>query len=99
MQRNATNYTQLAFAWIGLLMILVGARVNAQVSTAMIQGTVMDASGAVIADAGVQVKNAGTGITQSTTTDAAGRFSLSNLSVGEYELQASKTGFSTMVRK
>ena len=102
MQRNAKNYTQSACVWIVLLLIVVPARVNhlyAQVSTAMIQGTVMDASGAVIADAGVQVKNAGTGITQSTTTDAAGRFSLSNLGVGEYELQASKTGFSTMVRK
>ena len=102
MQRNAKNYTQSACAGIVLLMILVPARVNhlnAQVSTATILGRVMDASGAVIAEAAVQVTNTGTGITQSTTTDAAGRFTVPNLGLGDYEVQASKTGFSTVVRR
>ena len=47
----------------------------------------------------VQVKNVGTGATQSLTTDAQGRFRVSDLGVGEYEVQASKTGFSTVVHK
>src|SRR4051794_11663495 len=71
----------------------------AQVATATISGTVSDASGAAIADAAVQVRNAGTGVTQSTTSDAQGRYSVPNLGVGDYEVQASRMGFSTVVHK
>jgi len=47
----------------------------------------------------VQAKNVGTGVTQSVAADAQGRFRIPDISVGEYEIQASKTGFSTVVRK
>lgn len=87
---------------IALLIILGGAKVSllsAQVSTATILGTVTDASGAAIADAAIQVKNVGTGVTQTSTTDAAGRFNVPDLGVGDYEVQASKIGFSTVVHR
>jgi len=78
--------------------MLGSVRLNAQ-ATAGIVGTVTDMSGAAVAGATVQVKNIGTGVTQTTTTDAAGRFRAPDLVIGEYELQASNAGFQTMVHK
>jgi len=85
-----------------LAIILLGVsgagvtRLKAQAATATILGTVTDASGAAVPDAAVQVKNTGTGATQSTTTDAQGRFRLPELAVGNYDIQATKTGFETV---
>jgi len=47
-------------------------RLAAQLTTAMILGTVTDATGAVIAGASIEVKNVGTGLAQATQSDAAG---------------------------
>ncbi len=74
-------------------------RLSAQVSTATILGTVTDSSGAAIPEAAIQVKNVGTGITQATASDAQGRYTVPDLGIGDYEVQALKTGFSTVVRK
>jgi len=79
-------------------MLDVG-RLYAQAATGTIHGTVTDMSGAAIPTASVQVKNTGTGATQTTATDAAGRFNLPDLAVGSYEIQASQTGFSVVVHK
>src|SRR5579872_3172312 len=72
-------------------------RLAAQGAAATILGTVTDTSGASIPGANVQVQNAGTGISQSTVSDAQGRFRVSDLAVGDYQVQASKMGFSTGV--
>jgi hypothetical protein len=71
---------------------------HAQVTTATISGSVTDSSGAAIADAAIQVKNTGTGLSQSTNTDGQGRFNVPSLAVGDYEVEASKAGFATAVR-
>ena len=87
----------LAMLWIG-----VAFNVNyvwGQGATATILGNVADASGAAIPDANVQVRNVGTGATQVVAADAQGRFRVPDLIVGEYEVQVSKVGFSTVVRK
>ena len=87
------------------LIVLIGlsgvgvSRLAAQVATATILGTVTDTSGAVIADAMVQVRNVGTGLTQTAVSDPQGRFRVPELGVGDYEVTASKSGFSTLVHK
>ncbi len=82
------------------LIVLGGsARLSAQGTTATILGTVTDASGATIPDAAVQVKNVGTGQTQSVQSDAQGRYRVPDLIVGDYEVQATKAGFATVVHK
>jgi hypothetical protein len=73
-------------------------RLHAQ-ATASISGTVTDASGAAIADTAVQATNTGTGQAQNAVTDGAGRYTLPQLSIGSYDIQAAKTGFNTSVRK
>jgi hypothetical protein len=75
------------------------APLAAQVNKATITGTVTDRSGAAVAGANVQAKNIATGITQATTTDSQGRYRIPDLAIGEYEVQASKSGFETVVRK
>jgi outer membrane receptor protein involved in Fe transport len=72
---------------------------NGQNTTANISGTVSDTSGAAMASATVQVKNVGTGVTQSAATDSQGRFSVRDLPVGEYDVQAAAPGFQTVVHK
>jgi Carboxypeptidase regulatory-like domain/TonB-dependent Receptor Plug Domain len=68
-------------------------------ATGSISGTVTDTSGAAMADAAIQVKNIGTGVTQSAASDGQGRYRLADLAIGDYEFQAAKTGFQTVIRK
>src|SRR6266852_3717058 len=95
----------IRFAGILMSIVLFGLagvgllRLNAQGATATILGTVTDMSGAAIPETAVLVKNVGTGITQSAVSDGLGRFSVPDLGIGDYELQASKAGFSTVVHK
>jgi hypothetical protein len=74
-------------------------RLSAQGTTATILGIVTDASGAAVPEASVQLRNVGTGATQSAVSDDQGRFRIADVGVGEYDVQASKTGFSTVVHK
>jgi hypothetical protein len=87
------------FAFVLLLGAAGGNRLFAQVTTATITGTVTDSSGAAIADAMVEVKNVATGISQTTTTDGQGRYTVPSLGIGDYDVQASKAGFQTVLRK
>ena len=75
------------------------ARMYGQAATATVQGTVTDASGAAVPDAKVTIKNAGNGATSNATPNAQGRFTVSNLNPGAYDLDATKTGFQTAARK
>ncbi len=59
----------------------------------LISGVIKDAAGQVIADATVTLSN---GMT--TTTDANGAFSFSNVSAGSYDLTVGKTGYETVTQ-
>jgi len=59
-----------------------------------VTGTVTDASGAVVSNATVILKNKGTGQTRSTTTNNTGVYRFSLLQPGSYTVSASATGFS-----
>ena len=81
-----------------LLLLVVGAkRLQAQAVTGNISGTVTDATGGVIAGANIQVKNTATGVTQTTVSNSQGRYNVPDLTVGTYEVQASNSGFQTVV--
>lgn len=88
----------VAMAILGLGAVCVG-RLAAQGATATILGTVTDASGAAVPEAGVEARNTGTGVAQSVVADGQGRFRVPDLPVGDYEVQASKAGFSTVVHR
>jgi len=56
-------------------------------------GTVYDASGKVVADAGVSAQNTATGVTAETKSDQSGAYRFNNLPVGSYSVTVSSTGF------
>ena len=90
----------LLCALAGVLLLLMGAsRLGAQAVTGNISGTVADSSGAVIAGASVEVKDVATGVAQTTVTNDQGRFNVPDLRVSTYDVQASKSGFQTVVHK
>src|SRR5215813_7414583 len=68
-------------------------------ATAAISGTIMDPSGAAIGVATVQVKNTGTNLTRTTTSDEVGRFRVPDLGIGEYDVEASTPGFQSVAQK
>src|SRR5437867_325908 len=78
-----------------LAALLCGLPAAAQYTTASLGGSVMDPSGAALPETTVTVRNVDTGFIQTVTTDAAGAFLFSRLPVGNYELRAEHTGFST----
>lgn len=79
-----------------LLSIGVAGPLAAQVVKGSISGTVLDKTGATVPGAKVTAKNVATNEEYNTTTEENGLFKLSLLSVGVYNLQISKQGFSTM---
>src|SRR3989449_8819509 len=66
---------------------------------ASVQGTISDATGAVLPGASVNVKNSGTGSSVELVTDERGRYLAPVLQPGEYEIQASLPGFQTVTRR
>jgi Carboxypeptidase regulatory-like domain len=83
---------------ISLLIGVLGVmQVNGQGGTATISGTVSDSSGGAIAGAKVNATNTGTTIVQSAISDAQGRYTVADLPIGTYDVQATNAGFSTVV--
>src|SRR5437773_6751709 len=80
------------------MIFLGGHPASAQVSTATIAGVVQDASGAVIPGVSITAKNVETGVTRTATTDEGGRYTIPELTLGDYEMEAQLPGFQTEVR-
>ena len=66
---------------------------NAQTFRGTILGTVTDTSGAAIPGATVSVKNTGTGLLRTITTDDDGNYSTPELPIGTYSVTVEKSGF------
>src|ERR1051326_2448051 len=93
-----SRYLQIFLQVLLVGVILSAQMVSAQVANGTILGVVQDASGAVIPGVSVTVKNLDTGITRSVTTDEGGRYTVPNLTLGNYEVDGQLAGFQTEVR-
>jgi hypothetical protein len=82
------------------MVILLTARVAAQseATTGVIEGTVLDATGAALPGAAVSLKNTATNYEQNVTTDSQGRFRVLSLPLGPYRVTVTLSGFATLVR-
>ncbi len=76
-----------------LAAILIAAVSLAQVATSRLEGTVQDASGAVVPGAKVEVVNVKTQVRTETTADASGRYIFASLPAATYNLSAEAPGF------
>ena len=76
-----------------LVLILASAVTFAQVSKGSISGTVVDPSGAAVADADIKATALDTNQLITTTSGGTGAFKLSLLPVATYKIEISKAGF------
>ncbi len=85
-----------SFAWIAALFILLTFASIARAQSAVdgaVGGSVLDSSGAVVANASVTVLNIGTNAQQQAVTDASGYFRVIHLQPGIYEVKIEASGF------
>ncbi|MBS1793134.1 MAG: TonB-dependent receptor [Acidobacteria bacterium] len=70
---------------------------QAQVSTADLNGTVVDPNGAIVAGASVTAKSNSTGISRTVTTNASGEYAIIGLPPGDYEVTVEAVNFKKSV--
>src|SRR5882724_3764268 len=88
----------LAPLMVSLLVLVFAASSFAQ-TTASIQGTVSDQSGAAVVGAKVTVKNTALGIERTTQTSSTGSYEVPALPPGTYSVQVQIAGFETQLAK
>ena len=96
MTRSLRKLLPLLLAVLALVPPL--ARAQSQATTGVIEGTVVDPSGAPVAGASVVLKNTAINLERALVTDADGRFRGLLLPLGPYRVTASQQGFATLVR-
>ncbi len=84
---------------VSILFLCAAPIAPAQSFTGVIQGTVKDASGAVVPQAAVAVIHAGTGARTDVQTDAGGEYRAVELPPGNYIVEVSATGFKKVRRE
>src|SRR5437870_2772968 len=82
-----------------LALLTATAQILFAQGTASISGTVLDPSGSSITGASVTVHSTATGLSRNMKTDAQGRYLISDLPIGEYDVQGAQTGFQTVIQK
>lgn len=87
--------------WVGFLglFVLWGGSLSGQVTSGTISGTVKDSSGAVLPGAAIKIDNTDTGAGRTLTTDSRGYYSAPNLTLGQYEITTTLSGFQTEVKR
>jgi molybdopterin-binding protein len=80
-----------------LFLLLSGSTASAQIA-ADLRGRVLDASGAVVANATVELTNSDTNTHLITRTSAAGHYVFTNLNPGSYQLDVTASGFEHLTR-
>jgi hypothetical protein len=80
-------------AFLAGLYLTIGLYAYAQSNSTALNGTVLDPSGAAVANATVEIHNPISHFDRSTTTDSSGRFSFPNVPFNPYHLSVTGTGF------
>ena len=83
------------FCW--LIFGLFGAALALAQTATSVGGTVIDPTGAVIADATVNLLNVGTGAARAAKSDDLGRYQFNQVEPGAYQITASAPGFGKVV--
>jgi hypothetical protein len=78
----------------GMIVMLSGVS-RAQLSTASVNGTVRDGTGAVVVNASLKLRNVQTSVETTTASNSAGSYGLVSVTPGQYTLEATAPSFST----
>lgn len=97
---NCCWWMRICAASCGLVLMLgvLSGSMFGQQGLASITGIVEDASGALLPDVNITVTNKNTAVVTKTTTNGAGVYSVLQLPVGTYNVQAEKQGFKTQIK-
>jgi len=93
---NGALISRIAVALLFFAIAMVSA--NAQVQNGIFTGTVMDPSGAAVANADVSLTNLGTNETITAKTNTEGLYRIAELPVGTYKFTVSSPGFKKAVK-
>src|SRR6267378_6402433 len=93
----AVQVRGLSLCLFAIVVLAAPALAQTQITSGTIQGTVLDANGAAMPGANVEVKNTETNFSRSLTTDDDGRFAALQLPPGRYTVTVTKQGFATLV--
>ncbi len=75
------------------------ASAQTQITTGVIQGTIVDPQGALVQGAAIEARNVDTNLSRALTTGPDGRFVFLQLTSGRYLVTVKKTGFATVVQE
>ena len=92
--RNDRFYTR-ALLFVVICLLAVATPVFAQTDTSALSGTISDSSGAVVANAKVNIHNDATRTDRDAITNENGNFTITNLAPGRYTVRVEATGFQT----
>jgi len=81
------------------LAVAASAAAQSQITTGVVDGTVVDASGAVVPGVDVEVRNVDTNLSRTLVTDRSGRFVALQLPPGRYSVSLKLSGFATLVQE
>jgi Carboxypeptidase regulatory-like domain len=82
-----------------LIFVLSSSPLHSQDSTATLTGSVTDSAGKALPNVKISVKNLATGESIGAQTDSTGRYSLSNLAAGDYEVSVETNGAAASTQK
>jgi hypothetical protein len=94
MLSNSRIIARVVFA--AAFVLILSSALFAQSYRGSISGTVTDPTGAVIVGAKVTVTSAATGVVRSAVSDDRGKYLVSELPAGEYEVRIDAVGFATL---
>ncbi len=95
--RISTVARRILMSAIVMIFSVSAIFAQAQVSTADLNGTVVDPNGAVVAGATVTAKNSSTGISRTVTANDSGEYSIIGLPPGDYEITVEAATFKKTV--
>ena len=91
------------WAWTSVLItaftLLMTSSGLGQTETGQINGKVVDPNGALVANASVTVKSVDTGTENTATTDDQGRYNVTNLKPGLYDVTINASGFAAATQR
>src|SRR5208283_510146 len=93
MHSSYKNWLAAAIVAVAFVFSAAIAKAQSGGNSGSISGTVLDPSGAVVANAGVEIHNPVSGFDRTTTTDSKGNFSFTNVPFNPYHMTVTAAGF------
>ncbi len=93
--RSLRSFLSAAAFLLTLALTLTNATLAQHTFRGGINGTVTDASGAVVPNAAVEATNEATNVTQKTISSSGGEYAFPELNLGKYSISVSASGFKT----